>query len=485
MPEFYAKNTGIYQDDKKVTLKGINWFGMETEVYAFHGLWSVSFKSILDFIQSNKFNAIRIPLSLEVVFGLDTVKCKSINTDVNPELNNVTPGQLLDKLVNECAKRSILVMPDIHRFTGDGSITELWYDEKNPESKLIEAWKLIVRRYINNPNVFAVDIKNEPHGSATWGNSNPKTDWNKAAERIGNAILDINPKMLIFVEGVEQGSWWGGSLSGVAKYPIKLKIPNKLVYSPHVYGPSVCVQKYFLDNDFPSNMKPIWDKDFGFIKNQSLGTVVIGEWGGKMTTENKDDVWQNALGDYIKENQFDFFYWCLNPNSADTFGVLEEDWKTPSTKKLQLLERICPNPTKFVFTSQTPSSQPTQNAIKPTQTLPVSQPKPNPTTASSNVSIIDTNQWYDGTFQYYQQELTFKNNTTHTIPDIQIWMSLPSGKLQQSWNCKCTIQDQSFTLSFPQWVIDNQGLKPGEMVKFGYIVQDKKPVVRNVYEQFK
>lgn len=33
-------------------------------------------------------------------------------------------------------------------------------------------------------NVFAIDLKNEPHGEASWGDSHPATDWNKAAERI-------------------------------------------------------------------------------------------------------------------------------------------------------------------------------------------------------------------------------------------------------------------------------------------------------------
>jgi endoglucanase len=488
MPEFYAKNAGVYYDDKLVNLKGINFFGFETEVYCLHGLWQVSLKSLLDFIKNNKFNAIRIPLSLELVFGLDTLKCKSINTTENPEMTNWTPGQLLDTVVNECAKRGILIMPDIHRSTGNGTITELWYDTLYSENKLIDAWKIIVKRYINNTNMFAVDLRNEPHGKATWGISNPKTDWNKAAERIGNAILDINPRLLIFVEGVEKvdgtNSWWGGNMRGVQNHPINLKINNKLVYSPHVYGPSVAKQPYFDAATFPNNLPNIWDDDFGYIKKNNLGTLVIGEWGGKMLSSNKDDVWQNALGDYILENQIAFFYWTINPNSHDTFGLLEDDWKTPVIKKLELLNRVCPNPSNFTFTQQTQPPKPITppETVKPI-TLPETIKPQKPTTKPSNINveIKDVNQWNNGIAQFYQQDAVCKNTTTNKINDVQLQISLIDGSLEQSWNCQCVVQQKVMMLSFPQWLINCGGLNPGETIVFGYIVKgNNKPVLQNM-----
>ena len=370
--EFFAKDGGIFRGAEKVSIKGLNWFGLETEVYGLHGLWSVSMTQLLDFVKANKFNALRIPLSMELIFGLDTLKCTAINTSANPNLVNCTPGKLLDILVAESAKRGILVMPDIHRFVGTGVITELWYNNENPESKMIDAWKIITKRYLNSPNVFAMDIKNEPHGQATWGTGNSATDWNAAATRIGNAILEINPKVLVFVEGVERynniGSWWGGSVEGAKDHPITLKVPNKLVYSPHVYGPSVSAQPYFSKPEFPSNLPPIWTRDFGFLKLNKTGTLVLGEWGGHMKKEIKDDVWQNAMGDYIHEHGIDYFYWCLNPNSGDTGGILEDDWKTPIKSKIDLLQRVSPNPSVFTFGNNptpTPAPKPTPNVSIP------------------------------------------------------------------------------------------------------------------------
>ena len=34
------------------------------------------------------------------------------------------------------------------------------------------------------------------------------------------------------------------------------------------------------------------------------------------------------------------FYWCLNPNSGDTGGLLLDDWITPHQEKLDLLEPL-------------------------------------------------------------------------------------------------------------------------------------------------
>ena len=60
---------------------------------------------------------------------------------------------------------------------------------------------------------------------------------------------------------------------------MQLHNPSKLVYSPHVYGPSVYLQKYFLEPGFPTNMPRVWEQHFAFA--QGLGTpIVIGEIGG-------------------------------------------------------------------------------------------------------------------------------------------------------------------------------------------------------------
>jgi endoglucanase len=80
-------------------------------------------------------------------------------------------------------------------------------------------------RYKECWNVFAADLNNEPHGCASWGDGSVRTDWRMAAERIAGVILGANPRLLIFVEGVERNGcvqpgencWWGGHVAGAAK----------------------------------------------------------------------------------------------------------------------------------------------------------------------------------------------------------------------------------------------------------------------------
>lgn len=483
--EFSVRKNGIFQGDRKLAIKGVNWFGLETEIHCLHGLWSVSMKSILDFIERNKFNLIRVPFSAELALGLDTLKCKSINTSANPDLVGFTAGQLLDKLVDGCYRRGILVMPDLHRFVGTGKITELWYDDQlgYSEARIIEAWRVLVRRYAKYPNFFAVDLKNEPHGIATWGVGNRATDWNKAAERIGNALLDINPKLLIVVEGVQtvngEGSWWGGNMMGVSTHPIVLKVPNRVVYSPHVYGPSVHPQTYFSDPSFPSNMNAIWDRHFGFLERTGTGALLIGEFGGWMKSENKDDVWQQTICDYFARNDMDWIYWCVNPNSGDTGGLLEDDWVTPVQKKLAMLDRARPNPTKFNFVNPGagPSTPPAPPAPpRPTPPAPPAPPRPappappappRPTPPASRpaigIAIVTKNSWFDNrNVRRTQYDVTIKNNGTSPVRNLRL--RLTTGALFQLWN----MENANGILTLPTWLAQN-GLAPGQTHTFGFI----------------
>jgi endoglucanase len=58
--------------------------------------------------------------------------------------------------------------------------------------------------------------------------------------------------------------------------PVVLSVPNRVVYSPHTYGPNVYNQPYFSDGTFPNNMPAIWDAHFGFIKGLGGAAVVTG-----------------------------------------------------------------------------------------------------------------------------------------------------------------------------------------------------------------
>jgi endoglucanase len=274
------------------------------------------------------------------------------NVNCNKDLQGLSSLQVMDKIISYMGTKGILVMLDMHSFAPDAYASNgLWYDSTHSEAVVIQGWRNLVARYKNVWNVFAIDIKNEPF-QATWGTGASTTDFNMAAQRIGNAVVN-DTNWLVFVEGTAnspncvQGCFYGEDLQGVQTSPVVLSVPNRVVYSPHTYGPNVYNQPYFSDATFPNNMPPIWDAHFGFIKGLGASAVVTGEWGG--STKDKNGIWLNAYVSYLKSKDMtDNFVWCLNPNSGDTGGLVGNDWITPDLAKLNLLASLVSTPSNVL-----------------------------------------------------------------------------------------------------------------------------------------
>jgi PKD repeat protein len=335
-----------------VRLTGVNWFGFETSQLVPHGLWSRDCKSMLKQIKDLGFNCVRIPWCNKILDPAATIAINAYGTDsytgVTPmnaiESTFTKPIQLLDKVVEYCQELNLKIILDNHSKNPDGYLAEaLWYTDNVSDAKWISDWVFLANRYKDSDAVIAMDLKNEPHGKSglysSWGNSNPATDWNKAAERCGNAVLQVNPNVLIMVEGVElyqnETYWWGGNLKGVKDYPVQLSNNNKLVYSPHEYGPTVFNQTWFSDPTFPSNMNAIWADKFDFIYQQNIAPLLCGEFGIKQTG-GVDEVWFDYFLQYMG-SRYSWTFWCWNPNSGDTGGLLDDQWKNLVTWKYNKL----------------------------------------------------------------------------------------------------------------------------------------------------
>lgn len=241
-------------------------------------------------------------------------------------------------------------------------------------------------------NILGIDIFNEPW-DYTWD------EWATLAEKAYRAINEVNQNVLVVVEGVgsvksdgtevDHGSLdsnpnWGENLYGFATRP--LDIPKeRLVLSPHVYGPSVFVQSAFLTGECaelegdeagradcqititPSKLEEGWQEHFGYLRDQGYA-MIVGEFGGNMDwprntraaeqemwshiTTNVDEQWQNAFVDYMIEKDIEACYWSINPESADTGGLYEHSyvpdvnesgwgtWLNLDTRKTSLLQRL-------------------------------------------------------------------------------------------------------------------------------------------------
>ncbi|MBN1129327.1 MAG: cellulase family glycosylhydrolase [Chitinispirillaceae bacterium] len=234
-------------------------------------------------------------------------------------------------------------------------------------------------------NIMGIDIFNEPW-DYSW------SEWRSLIDQAYAAISSVNPNILIFAEGIggsngnQDGSPdtknetphgntatnpnWGENLYEVGSNPPTMP-KSKLVFSPHCYGPSVCTQPMFADLDAqpeceglvedafgdakcqikidPAKLEPGWHEHFGYLR--ALGyAVCIGEFGGNMDWPNRsetrhqrrysyltdkttDEKWQNAFVNYlIKEGILHSFYWSINPESSDTYGIYTTPYDPVSNK---------------------------------------------------------------------------------------------------------------------------------------------------------
>jgi len=319
----------IYYQGQQVYLKGINWFGFETGNLVVHGLWvGRTIDSFLAQIQNLGFNSLRIPISPE-----------ALNPNYTSTQGKGNPYDNLIDLLTLTSNRGLSVLLDLHTCNFRSGLVgnpegcpnynaQSWYNT-------LEKMAALARNY---PNVLGIDIFNEPYG-LSW------RQWRDLSTEAGRRILAVNPKLLIFVEGVANketdnggfNAFWGGNLvEAIRNLP---DIPqSRLVFSPHAYGPSVAWQDYFGDPSFPNNMPKIWEKHFGYLIAQGY-TIVPGEFGGRYV--DKDRQWADAFITYLKsKNVAGFYYWCLNPNSGDTGGILLDDWNSVNQDKMNLLRRL-------------------------------------------------------------------------------------------------------------------------------------------------
>ncbi len=110
-------------------------------------------------------------------------------------------------------------------------------------------------------NIIGIDIFNEPW-DYTWA------EWSSLSAAAYQAINEVNPNLLVFIQGISASAGnqdgtpdsitevphgveatnpnWGENLFEAGDNPPNIP-RDQLVYSPHTYGPSVFVQKMFMD----------------------------------------------------------------------------------------------------------------------------------------------------------------------------------------------------------------------------------------------
>lgn len=358
-----------------VWLTGTNWFGFNTGTGVFDGVWSCNMKEAFQSMADRGINFLRIPVSTQILYEWKSGKSPAANVNdfVNPELEGMNSLELFETAVSNCKEVGIKIMVDVHspHTNAMGHIHPLWYNGTYTTDMWISTLEWLAEKYKNDDTILAFDLQNEPHGNpgyndpsevemAIWDDSTDKTNWKYAAEQCAKKVLEVNPNLLIMIEGIEvypkEGydftavdsfgqeskyhcSWWGGNLRGVKDKPIDLGThQDQLVYSPHDYGPMVFKQPWFYEGFTKESVyEDCWKDNWAFIHEENIAPLLLGEWGGFMDGGDNQK-WMEALRDYIVENKIHHTFWCFNANSGDTGGLVMHDFSTWDEEKYALLK---------------------------------------------------------------------------------------------------------------------------------------------------
>lgn len=190
--------------DGELAIKGVSWFGLESRACYIGGGDKYPLAEAADFLVSNGFNAVRVPLAAsEVLAATGSTSCldHGVYYTHNPELVGLDYMSGLEWFVKMLGARGLLVMLDYH-VDEPGK----WPDEGTMEDEASHTavWLELARRFcsVEYWNVFAADLKNEPHGMY-WGAPPegaspilypPDQRWDAVASRLASAVHRSCPR---------------------------------------------------------------------------------------------------------------------------------------------------------------------------------------------------------------------------------------------------------------------------------------------------
>lgn len=340
---------------KRFKLASVNWYGASDIYFVAGGLDFRHRSDIAKTIRDMGFNSVRFPYSDQMVIEnpiippelisanldlLDGYELKQNGTPrVDDELQGPRALDVFKACVDAMTDVGLAVIPNdhitnAHWCDGTNLCDASWKNDhygntckvRQTTESWIENWKTIMAPHIDNPLVIGADLRNEPRGlwgTMTW------TKWAAAAEKASEALLEMQPNWLMFVEGISSAN----DCSGARSRPIQLSVPDRVVYSSHVYswsGWSTLVP--YGKRPFPSFALDM-ERNWAFLLRGNTAPVWVGEFGVPHGAGAGDHHYWRNLMKYLYETDSDFGYWAVNPRKPEnynneTYGLLRDDWET-------------------------------------------------------------------------------------------------------------------------------------------------------------
>jgi endoglucanase len=346
---------------RRVRLAGVNWYGAHEDDGLVSGLDRTDCVRLARAIARLGFNSVRLPFSLWMTEQATPVPDEYLAA--NPDLSGSTPMQVYDACVEALTGAGLIVIPNCHTLDpgwccADDDEQGLWFNDRWPAGRFFAAWQQLAARYRSNPLVAGMDIMNEPRRSRVgrriltpaWG-SGRRTGLAAMYTMAGNLIHQVSPDVLVICEG----PGYAADLAGVARHPVRLERPGKVVYSLHDYS-------WFHPREQPrAAYLEQMHRAGGYLLSERIAPLWIGEFGiGTGSLAGFSGAWWNNFEAWLTENDVDWCWWALNGTQprgtvpvvgrhrsrwgdGEGFGLLAPDWRGMANPQvLDILRAMIP-----------------------------------------------------------------------------------------------------------------------------------------------
>lgn len=253
----------------------------------------------IDNIKSLGFNCVRVPFWYRNFYYDDK------GTKILDE-NGEWDFSVLDWVVEECSKRELYVILDMHGAVGSQSDAphsgrafqgaQLMENSERGEryrELTDELWAAIATRFRGNPAVAMYDLLNEPMCDVECGELTRRIKNESIYTRLYNTVREVDPEHTITMEAI----WTGFALPKTF-----LKGWNNVVYQVHFYNNSDFIFNFFL---------------LLTIALHPNVPLMVGEF-----YPHQDTTWENCFSTMNKLN----YSWMLWTYKASGHGMWSSDW---------------------------------------------------------------------------------------------------------------------------------------------------------------
>ena len=215
----------------------------------------------------------------------------------------------LDWIIEQCSERGIYVILDLHGAFGSqngqdhsGEVIDnvedvTFYKDDNLKQLTLNLWKLIAKRYKDNPAVAGYDTLNEPGEKA---GTTKSYHWDYYNE-IYKTIRRVDPDHIIIFESC----WTAFDLPSPSKYGWE-----NIVYEFHHY---------------------VWDAQDSVILQKAAADLLIISFKlfkvpiyiGEFTFFELDEAWSYVLNKF-NINGYHYTSWSYKSNNAGTWGIYNQ-----------------------------------------------------------------------------------------------------------------------------------------------------------------